>query len=74
MQDSGHGKLVQLVFVIHMQYMTKFYCSVSFACQYIRVLSDIFFYFSEVTLLTSVCLLNLLFYTVFESGPEVIKL
>ena len=37
------GKLVQLGFVIHMQYMTKFYCSISFALQYIRNLSDFFF-------------------------------
>ena len=34
-QDSGHGKLVQLVFVSHMQYMTQFYCRISFARQYI---------------------------------------
>ena len=34
------GKLVQLGFVIHMQYLTKFYCSISFALKYIRVLSD----------------------------------
>ena len=33
-QDSGHGKLVQLAFVGHIQYMTTFYCSVSFAHQY----------------------------------------
>ena len=33
--DSGHGKLVQLVFVSHMLYMTNFYCSVSFVRQYI---------------------------------------
>ena len=36
------GKLVQLGFVIHMQYLTKFYCSISFALQYIRNLSDFF--------------------------------
>ena len=36
-QDSGHGKLVQLVFVSHMLYMTKFYCSLSFARQYSSV-------------------------------------
>ena len=33
--DSVHDKLVQLVFVSHMQYLTTFYCSVSFARQYI---------------------------------------
>ena len=33
--DSVHDKLVQLVFVSHMQYMTKFYCVVSFVRQYI---------------------------------------
>ena len=38
-------KFVQLVFVLHMQYMTKFYCNVSIACQYISILSDIFFIF-----------------------------
>ena len=36
-QDSGHGKLVQLMFVSHMLYMTKFYCSLSFARQYSSV-------------------------------------
>ena len=40
----GHGKFVQLVFVLHMQCMTKFYCNVSIACQYIRVLSDFFLF------------------------------
>ena len=40
--DSGHGKLVQLVFVSHMQYMTKFYCSLSFARQYIFKMSIIY--------------------------------
>ena len=38
-QESGHCKLVQLVFVSHMQYMTQFYYSVSFARQYISSLS-----------------------------------
>ena len=34
-QGSGHGKLVQLVFVNrHMSNLTKFYCSVSFVRQY----------------------------------------
>ena len=33
--DSNHGNLVQLNFVSHMHYLTKFYCSVSFARQYI---------------------------------------
>ena len=33
-QDSGHGKLVQLVFVSHMQYMIKFYWNISFARPY----------------------------------------
>ena len=28
-QDFGHGKLVQLVFVSLIQYMTKIYCTVS---------------------------------------------
>ena len=34
-KDSGHGKLVQLVFVNHMSNLKKIYCSVSFARQYI---------------------------------------
>ena len=34
-QGSGHGKLVQLVFVNHLSSLTKLYCSVSFALQYI---------------------------------------
>ena len=33
--DSNHGNLVQLKFVSHMHYLTKFYCSVSFARHYI---------------------------------------
>ena len=31
---SGHGKLVQLVFMKYMYNLTKFYCSVSFVRQY----------------------------------------
>ena len=33
---SGPGELVQLVFVNHMSNLTYFYCSVSFARQYIK--------------------------------------
>ena len=31
----GHNKPLQLFFVNHMSNLTKFYCSASFACQYI---------------------------------------
>ena len=37
---SGHGKLVQLVFVNHMSKLPKFYCSVSFACEYIQPVDE----------------------------------
>ena len=35
-QGSGHDKLVQLVLVNPMSYLTRFYCGVSFARQYIN--------------------------------------
>ena len=38
---SGHGKLVQLMFLNHMSNLTKFYCSVSFARQYVIASSDL---------------------------------
>ena len=35
-QGSGNGKPMQLMFVNHMSNLTKFYCSLSFARQYIK--------------------------------------
>ena len=82
-RGSGHGKLVQLVFVNHMSNLTKFYFSVSFARQYIiyanylplpnrekRVHKPVWHAFSCSTMLNLVRLFVFICYAIIVSPQE----